>query len=330
MHEYAMFGLRVLSPLPFPGCPPRRIFPDAIAKTGAGPTGGLDPGSTTRVALCSAAEVTDAFSGPAGAAVARTGGGETITVQPGRAGDVLLRMTAETGTCFHIQSGGESVRCAVDHPEAPGWQRALLDTVLGTAALLQGLEALHAAAVRLPGGAVVAIASPTSGGKSTLCAELITRGARLFSDDLVFLSRERGGVVAHPGPPVMNVPSNRGAALVATGAAARLARFGDEDWLTLRRSCSRPAALAAVIRLERSSDQFGVSLQDEPRPGALLATGIESGGDPARLQARFELMGDLAATVPQFLLSAPAAEPPGSLATLIEASLPELPAAGAR
>ena len=40
---------------------------------------------------------------------------------------------------------------------------------------------------------------------TTLCAELIRRGARFFTDDLLFLRRAEGGVLPQPGPPMMTL-----------------------------------------------------------------------------------------------------------------------------
>src|SRR5205807_10636068 len=126
-------------------------------------------------------------------------------------------------------------------------QRMLLDTVLGTAALCAGYEGLHAAAVELAGG-VVAIAAPTGAGKSTLCAELVARGARLFTDDLLFLARDGRGVVAHPGPPLMSVP--QGSARRA-GPWRPLAALGDEVWVKVSDASSSPARVATLIVLDR-------------------------------------------------------------------------------
>src|SRR5258708_22548992 len=134
-----------------------------------------------------------AFSGPSSLRThLALGDGATVDVVLGTSGDRLLTAGAEAA--FYVGPAGDRVLCAASDPEATGWPSVLLHTVLGTAALAHGHEALHAGAVLLAHG-VVAIASPSGGGKSVLCAELVARGARLFTDGLGFLERSRDGVM---------------------------------------------------------------------------------------------------------------------------------------
>src|SRR6478752_10213357 len=90
----------------------------------------------------------------------------------------------------------------------PSWRRFLLDTVLWWTALANGLHVLHAGAVEPGGGGVVGILSASGGGKSTLTGELLARGARLFSDDVLVLG-PAPELTAHPGPPLMNIAAER-------------------------------------------------------------------------------------------------------------------------
>lgn len=58
---------------------------------------------------------------------------------------------------------------------------------------------LHAAVVER-GGHTILLPAPPGSGKSTLCAALVTRGWRLFSDELALISRREGTVVPLPRP----------------------------------------------------------------------------------------------------------------------------------
>ncbi|MCB0257820.1 MAG: hypothetical protein KDI55_29190, partial [Anaerolineae bacterium] len=57
---------------------------------------------------------------------------------------------------------------------------------------------LHASAVRLPGGHVIAFLGESGWGKSTLAAALQARGSSLISDDSISLKTTAGGVELVP------------------------------------------------------------------------------------------------------------------------------------
>jgi hypothetical protein len=296
-HVYRMFGLTVQSGFPLaglaeldgdaPGDAERRV---RLELTGAGEPERELAGAVERRATLSA------------------GDGETIEVLIGAAHGVLLRYGEHAS--FHVSATGERVLCAAADASASNWRRVLLDTVLGTAALCWGLEGLHAAAVELPEG-VVAIAASTGGGKSTLCAELIRQGARLFADDMVFLSRGPDGIAAHPGPPLMNLPVD------APPLGAPLARFGDELWVSVPDAARDPAPLRAVVLLDRRRSRLGAAIEPMDSTVELLAMALDSGAPAARRRSRFELLGELARSTLLVRLSAGIEEQPGALATLV-------------
>lgn len=58
---------------------------------------------------------------------------------------------------------------------------------------------IHAAVVE-KGGRTVIMPAPPGSGKSTLCAGLISRGWRLFSDEIALIRLDIGTVVPHPRP----------------------------------------------------------------------------------------------------------------------------------
>lgn len=297
---YRLFGLTVSSGFRLPGL---------VAVRASGP-----PMVTLDIAERSAVEA--AFSGPPALDIKLVlGRGRTVDVVLGRRADRLL--TLERQAVFHVGPRGETVLCAPADLESSGWQQVLLDTVLGTAALAHGYEALHAGAAILESG-VVAIASPSGGGKSTLCAELVARGAGLFADDLVFLERRASGVVAHPGPPLMRLP------VEWSGDGRLVAEVLDVDaeetWIALPRPKQEPARLLAVLVLDRYQDAGEPRVEPSHTALDLHLVALHSVLQPDRRRARFELLADLAEQTPVRHLVADPATHPRLLAELVEST----------
>jgi hypothetical protein len=214
---------------------------------------------------------------------------------------------------FHLSADGSVLRCAVAEPDDPAWQRLFLDTILWSCSQLRGFELLHASTVCWPDGAV-AVVSTTGGGKTSLAAELLGRGATLLSDDVLALDRVDGRLAGHPGPPVMNVPLT-----AAPGLGRELAHFPDERWVAIDGVAREPRPLAAICLLERRP---GAELSLERRrstPLDLLPHVFQGG--PRGDAARFELVSDIATEVPVFRLAADVDVPPAELANLVESGI---------
>ncbi len=84
------------------------------------------------------------------------------------------------------------------------WQRLLIAQVLPFAAVLRGLEVLHASAVATEQGAV-ALSGQSGAGKTSLALELCRRGAGFLADDVLALERLDGELIGHPGAPVAGI-----------------------------------------------------------------------------------------------------------------------------
>jgi hypothetical protein len=301
-HIYALFGLAVRTELKLAGLTPT-----------------TDPGPgtpTVTVELATSVELERRFSGATNHRIRLSvGPSEAIDAVVGRDQDALMRYGDHA--LFLVSAGGAEVLCAPEDPESLAWRRVLLDTVLGTAARSRGLDGLHAGAVQLP-GAVLAIAAPTGGGKSTLCAELVCRGARLLADDMVFLTRDRERFLAHPGPGLMNLPAG---ALPPGSIGERLAVFGEEEWIAVRHPAPAPAPLDGVILLERNRSAQAPLLEPDRSGTSLLEIALDSGPSPERRRARFDLLGDLSRAVKIMRLTAGCDEPPAALADLVESTV---------
>lgn len=101
--------------------------------------------------------------------------------------------------CFWLSADASRIRCAPLRIAPWRWQRFLVGQVLPLAAVLRGLEVFHASAVVVRGGALTFI-GPSTAGKTSLALNLLLRGARFLTDDVLALSAAGdGGVIAHPG-----------------------------------------------------------------------------------------------------------------------------------
>jgi hypothetical protein len=243
--------------------------------------------------------------------------GRRYEMELGTSGDYLL--TYGNDAVFHLSRDLRELRCAPAQRWAPDWQRFLLDTILWSASLLRGTELLHASAVRGPRG-VVAFAGISGGGKTSLSVELIRRGAALFTDDILALPPSAGALIAHPGPPVINLP--RAQRLGDLGEL--LARFGDEDWVRVAEAATRPERVAAVCLLRRRRGAALAMRRLRPTALDLLPFTLGFSRPRSRMRQRFLLFARLATEVPVYELSAPPSSPPSAVADLVEPLVPAI------
>ncbi|MEX2196007.1 MAG: hypothetical protein WD844_12040 [Thermoleophilaceae bacterium] len=284
------------------------------------PSPRTERGSGLEIRLAAASDVEAAWSGPAPerAVADLVQDGLPYRAERGAAGD--HRFAYGDRATFHLSAGGRTLLCAPVDAGAPEWRRVLLDSVLATVSLVRGYEALHAAAVLGPGGAV-ALLGRTGAGKTTLAAELLQRGLPLVCDDVLALSREPGGgrILAHPAPPVMNLPAG-----VLAPPGRVLAAIRGETWLAVDGAASEPAPVAAVCLVDRRPGAQAAVVPGPASPLDLLVHGLRSGSAPERRQQRFELLSDLAARTPAYVLEADTRTSAAELADLLEAAVPAL------
>jgi hypothetical protein len=197
---------------------------------------------------------------------------------------------------FELSPDGADAVCRPAPNSAWRWRRYLTGQVLPFAALLQGLEVLHASAVEL-NGAAVAIAGGSGLGKSTLALNMHLAGAGFLADDVIAVEGDGAVVVAHPG--------------VATAKLRRVVRdllphdrhgtLGEvisEDEHEIRFGVTTSAALPlrAICMLERSGGAGEIEvLAAEPDPWYLLGSTFNLlVQDDARLQAQLDLCAAIA------------------------------------
>jgi hypothetical protein len=295
------FGLQLESTFALPGMEPRVVE-------------GLP---SLSIELTAPPRLKQRWSGRAAAPewTGRLGDGELLRIERNAAGERLFSYGERAQ--FLLDSSGEMLSCA---PSQGGlaWQRTLLGKVLPAVSVMRGYEALHAAALECPYGAV-AITAPSGAGKSSLALELITRGWALLSDDVLVLSPTPTGVRAHPGTPHLTVAY--GSRLAASGRARTIGVLGGERWMSVPGVCERACPVHAVVQLVH--DPAGVSALEllDRNPMRLAPFMLGVGADRTRRESRFSLYAALAERALLMRLRRGADDEPGVLADMLEDAL---------
>jgi hypothetical protein len=231
----------------------------------------------------------------------RFGDGEperTIDTHP----EAGYRLYARGFGLARIAPDGGRIVCSPPDMEPWSWQRFLVGRILPWAAVLRGLEPLHAGAVEIDGRAVAFIGA-TGAGKTSLTLQLVARGARFVTDDVLTVESRDGVLLSHPGASLAAVRSQEKAAIPApiwNELGTELGESG-KTYLSLPRS-DGPLELAAVYFL-RLGAGGGIERIDPPDPRQLLASTFVLGVQtPERLLNQLEVCSALARQVPMFWL----------------------------
>ncbi|MDQ3720247.1 MAG: hypothetical protein M3350_05630 [Actinomycetota bacterium] len=214
------------------------------------------------------------------------------------------RLDAPAYGRYVLSRDGSLVLCDPNQIADWEWQAFLIGQVLPLAAVLHGLEAVHASAVGLAGHAVALVAD-SHGGKSSLAVNLALRGASFVTDDVLALERRGQRIVAHPGAGITSVRHAEASAIGQT-ALERLGTVVGRDEHELRVAVEREQRelpLGAIYFIVRS-DQPGEPVVEEispPDPRLLLGStfnGFVRATD--RLVNQLDLYAHTARTVPVF------------------------------
>ena len=120
---------------------------------------------------------------------------------------------------FLVKSDGSRVFVrALGGASMEAFHSYLLGPTLSFALLKLGTEPLHATAFVVE-GAAVGLMGECGHGKSSLGAAFVQSGHPLLTDDLLVLSEDAHGVVAHPGPPRIKLLPEIGRKLLGTMVA---------------------------------------------------------------------------------------------------------------
>jgi HPr Serine kinase C-terminal domain len=304
MHaHYAAYGLRLASSFRLPGMEDRA---DDV---------GVLPSLT--LVLREPAELNRMWSGSVGPPQwrGRQGDGCDLVIEQGASGDLLF--TYGNYARFRLRADQEQLDCA---PNRSGleWQRVLIGKVLPSVSVMRGYEALHAAVIDFPDG-VVAIMGPSGTGKSTLAAEMLSRGHSLFADDQLTLDQAHGVVRAHAGTPHMNLAPELPGNLDAEAIGTTLSIIAGERWLTANATTRVPFRPVRLVCLLERGPRLALEARTLPPNPLLLAPymlGLSVGAE--RQRSRFDLYADLMESATLVELTAGPQDRPEQLADSIE------------
>lgn len=209
---------------------------------------------------------------------------------------------------YAVSPDGREAACEADAVTLERSERFLFAQVLPLAAVLQGLDVVHASAVAWD-GCVVALVGPSGAGKTTLATRLVARGARLVTDDALALEITGGRIVAHPGPPFVAITA--GDAALAEGALAWMGRQrGSSDkHHFVAPVCDRALPLSAVYYLEPRAEFRLTAASDEVVSRLLAHAAAPYVLASERLLQHLEVVTIVTTSVPQYSLTLPDSEP---------------------
>jgi hypothetical protein len=257
----------------------------------------------------------------------RLGDGRRLVIERGESGDHLFSYGDHAR--FHLDPSGARIAC-VRLREGLDWQRALIGKVVPSIAVMIGYEALHAAAVQSPDGAVVAIAGPSGSGKSTLTVELLRHGWLLLTDDELTLSKDDDAVWAHPGSPHMNVALDSPTTIDTAELGMPLGLLAGERWIAAARLAQEPRPVRMVCLLERGEGLCPGAEALAANPLTLAPYMLGLATDAARHRARFALYADLTEQAALVRLTGAIATTPADLIEHLQDALVAEPALVAR
>lgn len=176
------------------------------------------------------------------------------------------------GECL-ISADGRGVLCSAETDETPQWERFLIGQILPFVAPLQGVEVMHGSAVEIDGRAV-AFLSGSSGGKTSLAAQLTLRGATPITDDVLALERTRTGVLIHPGPGILGI-RHREADRLGQESRSKLGPVlaeNDKEVVVGVERSNHPTPLASMYFISHDRDAAKLALETCQSPEQLIGS----------------------------------------------------------
>jgi hypothetical protein len=226
-------------------------------------------------------------------------GGVGLSVH--RDAGVGFRVWAPRHGCYLVAPDGTHVAAAPSAVATWRWERLVLAQVLPLAAVLRGMEILHASAVEMAGQAV-AFLGGSGVGKTTLAARIVARGARLVTDDVLAVDVANGSVRAHRGGTVARVDPRELRTMTADerrGLGPIRAR--SEKWHVTPAPASDELPLRLVYHVVRRPELDRVEiLRVHPYDPALLlgSAFLTYLVDPERLRRQLDVCAAIADTAP--------------------------------
>jgi hypothetical protein len=231
---------------------------------------------------------------------------------------------------FLLSADGREIVAAPAHASPWRWQRYLIGQALPLAAVLQGVEVLHASAVVLDGRAI-AFVGASHAGKTTLAMALVRAGAALLCDDVLAVEPTEHGVLAHPGPAVVNLRHAAADALGAPDPRATELGADEEARRVLVPMEGAAAPLRALYVLDRDAGHARPVVA--PPAGGVAPLLLASSFNfivmtPERLRRQLDVCARLADGAEVAMLRIPEAANPAAVAEMLaERAREEIPCA---
>lgn len=233
------------------------------------------------------------------------GGGPGLTVE--HDAEAGYRVWAPRHGAWLVSPDGRTITGSPPAGPRWRWERLVLAQALPLAAVLHGLEVLHASAVAL-GGRGLALLGPSGAGKTTLAAHLVARGARLVTDDVLAVTATGGAVVGHRGGAVARIDATAVRAMTAgERAALGSVEVRGAKWHVRPPPGPRRVVLGALYLLVPVPDGASVAIApvDPVDPRVLLGSAFLPYLDaPERLRRQLDATAALGAAVPLFTVRA--------------------------
>ena len=209
-----------------------------------------------------------------------------------------------------VSADGATILSALPRRASLGWQKLFFAQTLPLAAVLHGLEVLHASAVAVRGRGI-AFTAASGTGKSSLGAHLVAAGAAFLTDDVLALENGEDGPVAHPGIGRLSVATHELASMDEAGRE-RLGRCAGTSGKAYVEPVERsgPVPLRALFCLFRSSsfDRIRIREQLPPEPRTVLGSSfLPYVRTPARLLNQLAICAAVTDSVRVFNVELPTA-----------------------
>jgi HPr Serine kinase C-terminal domain len=177
---------------------------------------------------------------------------------------------------FHLVAGRAVIVEACHPHDMLGLRSWLLGPVLGTLCHQRGQFPLHAACIRIGGGAV-ALTGRAGTGKSTLAAALIRYGHSLVADDVCVLESTARGPHVLPSIPRLKLCEDALLALGIPAAGMPRARSGKRkfDFRAVRNFNPEPVRLRAIYVLDRADTGQPQNIRTEAGATAVVTLSNE-------------------------------------------------------
>jgi len=189
----------------------------------------------------------------------------------------------------------------------------LLGPVLSFALIKQGFDPFHATVVNVNGKAI-ALLGHSGYGKSTLAAAFLRAGHTLLTDDLLVLTADASGWVAHPGPARIKLFPEIAARLLGDHAAGAPLHLSSPKLLIPldpAHLCRAPVRLHAMYMLSTPRSTASARVYVRPLTGrraclALLSNTFNVGmTDRSRLASQLALVAEIIRAVPLKMIGYP-------------------------